>query len=613
MANATTDKAPNAAPAAATATAAPASGAPQQPFTSASLYVGDLAPEVNESILYDMFCAVGPVASVRVCRDHATRRSLGYAYVNFHRAEDAERALDTLNFASIRNRPCRIMWCHRDPSLRRSNNGNIFVKNLAPTIDHKTLFDTFSMFGNILSCKVQTNSKGESLGYGFVHYEADESAAQAIEHVNGMDISGQAVSVAVFKGKKERGGTEAKFTNVFIKNLPEDIKEEEFVELIKEHGNVTSHMFAVDTEGKAKGFGFANYSAPEEAKAAVDGINGKELRTKELIAARAQKKEDREVELRAKFETLKQERQKKYEGVNLYIKNISEAVTDERLRDEFKAFGTIVNATVMKDDAGKSKGFGFVCYTTPDEATKAVSEMNGKIIDSKPVYVAIAQRKEVRRGLLEAQFAARSNKMPQGMAYPPQAMFYPPQRVMYPPQGMVRRGWGPNAGPAGPGPRGPAPQMMPMQGYAGQVPVGRGAPTQNARGRGGRKGGRGGAPRNANPNPNYKYNGQVRNPEGAQQQQQAPAAAPAATTVPGGANQRLTIEALAKATPEQQKRMIGERLYPLIAQREPEQAGKITGMILEMDSQELLHLLEAPEARNQKIDEALAVLKAQQK
>merc|ERR1712039_705433 len=83
---------------------------------------------------------------------------------------------------------------------------------------------------------------------------------------------------------------------------------------------------------------------------------------------------ERQAELKKKFEALKMERLNRYQGVNLYVKNLDDTIDDDKLRQEFAPFGTITSAKVMYEE-GRSRGFGFVCFSSPEEATKAVTEM----------------------------------------------------------------------------------------------------------------------------------------------------------------------------------------------------------------------------------------------
>merc|ERR1719201_57964 len=76
----------------------------------------------------------------------------------------------------------------------------------------------------------------------------------------------------------------------------------------------------------------------------------------------------------------------------------------------------------------------------------------------------------------------------------------------------------------------------------------------------------------------------------------------------GGAPAPNNPSSLANAPPGMQKQMLGEKIFPMIARIHPEMAGKITGMMLEMDNSELLMLIESPEQLKAKVDEALRVL-----
>ena len=96
---------------------------------------------------------------------------------------------------------------------------------------------------------------------------------------------------------------------------------------------------------------------------------------------RAEKESERKDKLKKKYDQIRMERLKNNQLVNLYIKNLDDSIDDEKLRQTFQSYGTITSAKVMrdKDRPEVSKGFGFVCFSSPEEATWAVTAMNGKL------------------------------------------------------------------------------------------------------------------------------------------------------------------------------------------------------------------------------------------
>ncbi|KAF7697294.1 polyadenylate-binding protein 1-like 2 [Silurus meridionalis] len=269
-------------------------------FKLATLYVGDLHPEVTEAMLVWKFSPSGHLHSVRVCKKWETGASLGYAYVNFYQQSDAERALETLNCVPIMGKPMRVMWCQRDSTIRKSGVGNLFIRNLdVETDDNLTLFDLFSCFGKVLSCKVVAYKTGTK-GYGYVQFESQKAANLAKERLDGKLFNNHPISVEHFKSREEREKPQnkQKELQLFIKNLDEHINNEYLHREFSKFGTVTKAKVIIEN-GRSRGFGFVHFSSAKEATKAMSQMNGRIWGGKQIFVEVARRKEERQPQIPA--------------------------------------------------------------------------------------------------------------------------------------------------------------------------------------------------------------------------------------------------------------------------------------------------------------------------
>lgn len=308
----------------------------------------------------------------------------------------------------------------------------------------------------------------------------------------------------------------------------------------------------------SKGFGFINYDTPEGAKNAVEKMNETEFFGNRLYVAKAQKRDERKSQLKKQFE----EKNMKFQDSNLYIKNLDDQIDENKLQELFAKFGKITSVKIMRDENEISKGFGFVCFQNHVDAQNAIKELNGFALMTKPLYVALAQRKEVRTAQLQAQY---SNRLGKNMPFNNQ--FNNNRNYQYNNQYQKRFTNRPNQ----------------MQNNYNRQKRNQNQTNQNNN--------------TNNHNNNYRNNNQ---------------------TFETPVNQNsLFFQNLNNITdPVEKQRFIGDNLYQSIenffrtnSNYKINDAGKITGMLLEsLDEQELINLIEDHIEMTKKIEEAIHVL-----
>ncbi|XP_039439430.1 polyadenylate-binding protein-like [Culex pipiens pallens] len=354
-----------------------------------SLHVGNLSPNVTEAKLLEKFSAVGAVCSVRICRDRVTRRFLGYAYVSFRRAEDAARALETMKDRLFFGRPMRVTWAERtatqpgmpaeprkdkrDVNKPVDNPVGIFITGLNAAIREKELERIFSPSGNIVECGVGLDDSGNSKGFGFVQFETEEAVENCLEKVKGWMLVGSTLAVTKL------------YTNIHVYNFGYRLYFEGFRALFEPYGTMIDYR-VVKHNGKPRGFGYVTFEKLKSAALAIGELNGKDLGEGLKLKLESVPRPSSDGEGPPKHD----------QGVCLYIKIMEASVSSERLQDLFSPFGPLISVKVFAGVNGLGQRAGFVRFVSKEDATRAIAEMDGKVVGNGPLSVTFALVKDAK-------------------------------------------------------------------------------------------------------------------------------------------------------------------------------------------------------------------------
>lgn len=185
----------------------------QEKNQEACIYIGNLDEKVNEALLWELMIQMGPVKHVNIPRDRVTGQHQGYGFCEFGSELDADYAVKVMNQVRLYGKPLKV---NRSAADKRTLDvgANLFVGNLAPQVDEKILYDTFGMFGTIITAPTLARDPGSSAsrGFGFVSYDCFEASDAAIEAMHGQYLCNKPISVSyAFKkeGSGERHGSPA--------------------------------------------------------------------------------------------------------------------------------------------------------------------------------------------------------------------------------------------------------------------------------------------------------------------------------------------------------------------------------------------------------------------
>ncbi|XP_075274274.1 nucleolin [Opisthocomus hoazin] len=313
-----------------------------------------------------------------------------FGYVDFSSAEDLDKALQ-MNGKKLMGLEVKLEKAKNKETMKENKKERdartLFLKNLPYRLTEDEIREVFD---NALEIRIVMNKEGNSKGMAYVEFKTEAEANKALEEKQGTEIDGRAI-VIDFTGEKshqehQKGGGERESKTLIVNNLSYAASEETLQELFKKASSIKMPQ---NNQGRPKGYAFVEFPTTEDAKEALNSCNNTEI-------------EGRSIRLEFSSPAWQKGSMNARGGFNqqsktLFVRGLSEDTTEETLRESFE--GSVSARIVTDRDTGSSKGFGFVDFSSPEDAKAAKEAMEDGEIDGNKVILDFAKPKgEFQRG-----------------------------------------------------------------------------------------------------------------------------------------------------------------------------------------------------------------------
>lgn len=285
-----------------------------------------------------------------------------------------------------------------DDRDRRNNDDKgggrrVFVGSLSWEVTWRELKDHMRSAGDVVRADVTTGPDGRSQGHGVVEYATTKEARRATNELHDTELDGRRIVVKEYRdhrGDDDQGDEydERQSRRVYVGNLSWEADWRDLKDHMRSAGDVLYADVIMGPDGRSKGCGIVEFATAEEARGATENMTDTELKGRNIFV-----REDREGGRDGGGDggrgggRANNDSSGEGDSCTVFVGNMSYDTTWQHLKDHMRRAGNVDNANIITGDNGRSKGCALVAYQRPQEAKRALRELQNSELDGRSIYV----------------------------------------------------------------------------------------------------------------------------------------------------------------------------------------------------------------------------------